>query len=80
MITYTIKEISEKTGLPHSTLRYYEKIGLLTDVIHKNNKRIYTEEHLRRVEGIQCFKNTNLPIKKILEFYRYEENLEKYSS
>ena len=30
--TYTIREMSERFGLPASTLRYYEEIGLLTDV------------------------------------------------
>ena len=76
MTTFTIKELSEKTGLSHPTLRYYEEIGLLTNVKHEGNKRIYTEEHLRRIDGILCFKNTNLPINKMLEFYNYEENLE----
>jgi hypothetical protein len=45
MNTYTIKEVSERSGLSHSTLRYYEDIGLLSGVIHENNKRIYTDEH-----------------------------------
>ena len=31
-LTYTIQEISEKTGLPTSTLRYYEEMGLLEPV------------------------------------------------
>lgn len=77
MNTYSIKELSKKTNLSHSTLRYYEEIGLLTNVIHENNKRIYTDEHLRRIEGILCFKNTDLPLNKMLEFFRYHENLEK---
>ena len=76
MITYTIKELSEKTGLSHPTLRYYEEIGLLKNVKHEGNKRIYTDEHLRRIDGILCFKNTDLPISKMLEFYKYEEHLE----
>ncbi len=76
MNTYSIKEVSERTGLTHPTLRYYEDIGLLTNVEHRGNKRIYTDEHLRRIDGILCFKNTDLPINKMLEFYKYEENLE----
>ena len=44
--TYTIREMSERFGLPASTLRYYEEIGLLTDVIHtESKKRIYTQQH-----------------------------------
>ena len=45
--TYTIREMSERFGLPASTLRYYEEIGLLTDVIHtESKKRIYTQQHI----------------------------------
>ena len=29
MTTYTIKQVSQMFGLPASTLRYYEEIGLL---------------------------------------------------
>ena len=36
--TYTIREMSERFGLPASTLRYYEEIGLLTDVIHTESR------------------------------------------
>ena len=77
MNTYTIKEVSERSGLSHSTLRYYEEIGLLSGVIHENNKRIYTDDHLRRIDGILCFKNTDLPINKMLEFFHYDEHLEE---
>lgn len=77
MSNYSISEVSKKTGLSHSALRYYEEIGLLANVEHEGNKRIYTDEHLRRIDGILCFKRTNLPINKILEFYSYEENLEQ---
>ena len=36
--TYTIREMSERFGLPASTLRYYEEIGLLMDVINTESK------------------------------------------
>ena len=45
MSTYSISEVSKMKGLSHSTLRYYEEIGLLTNVVHEGNRRIYTEEH-----------------------------------
>lgn len=32
--TYTIRQISNLYKLPASTLRYYEDLGLLTDVVH----------------------------------------------
>lgn len=79
MKTYTIKEISEAFNLPSSTLRYYEDIGLLTNVSRTpNNQRIYTEEHVNRLRGITCFKNTGLPISKMQDFFHYEENIPEH--
>ena len=76
--TYTIQEISQRYQLPHSTLRYYEELGLLPEVEKTpSHQRIYKEEHIRRLDGIVCFKRTGLPIAKIKEFYQYEQNLEE---
>ncbi|MBQ2802332.1 MAG: MerR family transcriptional regulator [Lachnospiraceae bacterium] len=76
MNTYTIRELSERYHIPASTLRYYEDIGLLTQVNRTpSGQRIYTDEHLRRLDGIHCFKNTGLPIAKIQQFYQYESNV-----
>ena len=77
MKTYTIKELSQMYDLPASTLRYYEDIGLLVNVERTDsNQRIYTDEHIRRLDGIRCFKNTGLPIAQIQEFYIYESDVE----
>lgn len=74
--TYSIRELSQRYQLPASTLRYYEEIGLLTDVTHTGKGvRIYSEEHIARLDGILCFKRTGLPIAKIQEFYRYETDI-----
>ena len=74
--TYTIRELSQKYQLPSSTLRYYEEIGLLTNVLHTDKgARIYRDEHLARLDGILCFKRTGLSIAKIQEFYRYEADI-----
>ena len=74
--TYTIREMSERFGLPASTLRYYEEIGLLTDVIHtESKKRIYTQQHINCMTAILCFKRTGLPIAGIQEFFRLEDDI-----
>lgn len=78
--TYTIRELSRRYGLPASTLRYYEEIGLLCNVRHTDKgARIYTEEHIARLDGILCFKRTGLPIAKIQEFYRYEADIANHT-
>ena len=43
-----------------------------------NNQRIYTDEHIRRLEGINCFKKTGLPIARIQDFYKYEKNVNEH--
>ncbi len=39
---YSITELSKQFNLPASTIRYYEKIGLLENVEHVNSRRFYT--------------------------------------
>lgn len=71
--TYTIQQMSQYSGWSHSTLRYYEEIGLLPNVIHLDNgRRLYTDWHIRRVDGIQCFKKTNMSVQEILTFFSLE--------
>lgn len=43
----TIKEVSEKYGVEASTLRYYEKEGILSLVPKVNGVRNYTEANFR---------------------------------
>lgn len=78
--TYTIRQISQRFGLPASTLRYYESIGLLTGVIHtESGARIYTDRHIDRLNGILCFKRTGLSIAKIRQYYCYETDLNAHA-
>lgn len=75
---YTIRELSRLTNTTASTLRYYEEIGLLTNVKREGKNRIYSDCHLARLNAIQCFKNTGMPIAKMQDFFRYEENIPCY--
>lgn len=75
MSTYTIRELSRLTDTTASTLRYYEEIGLLTNVNREGKNRIYNDCHLARLNAIRCFKNTGMPIAKMQEFFRYDENV-----
>ena len=44
---YSIKDMTEKFGLNASTIRYYEEIGLLENVEHKDKyHRIYQNKNL----------------------------------
>lgn len=67
--TFTIQVISEITDLPHSTLRYYEEIGLLEPVARANNgHRRYSEADLRRIEMIKKLRRTGMTIDAMRDF------------
>ena len=68
-MTYTIKAMSELTGLPASTLRYYDKKGLLPSLKRDNNNvRIFTDEDYSNLRLIDCLKRSGLSIKDIKNF------------
>lgn len=62
--SYTIREASDLTGLPASTLRYYETIGLFAP-IHRgetSGHRVYSEDDLNLLIGIACLSATGLSV------------------
>ena len=66
---YTIKDMSELTGLPASTLRYYDKQGLLPNLRRDgNNVRVFTDEDYGQLRIIDCLKRSGLSIKDIKRF------------
>ena len=61
----TIGEISEKTNLPESTLRYYEKKGLIRVSRDKNGRRNYEESDIEWIKFIRRLKETGMLLKDI---------------
>ena len=73
---YTIKDIATKFSIPASTIRYYEEIGLLENVEHKDGyHRKFDESHIERMNAIDCFKKSGLPLGDIKQFFEYEKNI-----
>lgn len=64
----TIGEISEKTGLPESTLRYYEKKKLLSVGRDRNGRRVYSEEDVAWIQFIRRLKETGMALKDIQHY------------
>jgi DNA-binding transcriptional MerR regulator len=60
--TYTIKEASSLTGLPSSTLRYYESIGIIEPIERdaSSKQRVYSEEDLGVLDSIACLNATDM--------------------
>jgi len=63
-----IGEISNKTNLPASTLRYYEKKGLLKVDRDKNGRRYYKESDIEWIKFIRRLKETGMLIKDIQHY------------
>lgn len=76
---YTITDLSKQFDLPASTIRYYEKIGLLESVEHINSRRFYDDSHIDRLNAIECFKKALLPLDEIRLFFTYEKDMESNS-
>ena len=71
-ISYSIGDMSRETGLSVSTLRYYEKLGLLAPVPRSaGNIRQYGEADLERLRMLECLKNTGMALKDIRTFFSW---------
>lgn len=66
----TIGEIAQKTDLPESTLRYYEKKNLLVIKRDRNGRRVYSESDIEWIKFISRLKETGMALKDI---QRYSE-------
>jgi DNA-binding transcriptional MerR regulator len=70
-MAYSIQIVAEKTGLAISTLRFYDKAGLLPFVARDSSGyRAFTDGDLALLHTIVCLKNTGM---KIADIRRYIE-------
>ena len=68
-MTYTIKQVAERLGVTVSTLRYYDKEGLLPFIDKKENgTRIFKDEDSNGLAIISCMKSSGVPIKDIKKY------------
>lgn len=69
MKNYNIKDVSNLMGIPASTIRYYDKEGLLPFLERsESGYRIFSENDLSLLRVIECLKKTGMPIKEIKQF------------
>lgn len=60
-----ISEVSRRSGVPASALRYYETVGLITARRRRNGYRAYDEDVLARLDLIEASKELGLPLAEI---------------
>lgn len=68
---YTVGEMAKMLGIPASTLRYYDKEGLLPFVERSSGGiRMFKASDYEWLKTIQCLKKTGMPLKEIRTFVR----------
>jgi DNA-binding transcriptional MerR regulator len=68
--SYTIREASRLSGLPESTLRYYETIGIINPIERDTSSkhRSYSEEDLNIIDAIACMNATGMSLQDMREY------------
>lgn len=66
---YTVGEMAQKLGVPASTLRYYDKEGLLPFVERSSGGiRMFRESDFEWLQVIRCMKKAGMSIKDIRQY------------
>lgn len=68
--TYSIKEAAALTGLPASTLRYYESIGVIAPISRgaSSKHRVYDEGDLDQLMWIACLAATGMSVNDMKQY------------
>lgn len=73
MTELTISEVAKAYNLAPSTLRYYERLGLIPNVQQRGNHRVYNEANLEKLNSIICFKNSGMSMSELQTLLSYQE-------
>jgi MerR family transcriptional regulator, aldehyde-responsive regulator len=69
---YTIREVATLSGLPESTLRYYETIGLIHPIQRdeSSKQRVYKDQDVNFAIAIACLNATGLSIEDMRTYLK----------
>ncbi|MFD0686661.1 MerR family transcriptional regulator [Actinomadura fibrosa] len=69
MSSYSPAETAEKSGFSIDTLRYYEKIGLLSGIARNaSGRRVFSDDDLQWLGMLRCLRETGMPIAEMLRY------------
>lgn len=69
-MTYSVREVADKTGLTTYTVRYYHDHGLLPFVKRdKNNNRVFDDVDLEWIHLITCLRQTGMSLENIKHYF-----------
>ena len=68
--SYSIKDAAVLTGLPASTLRYYESIGVITPISRgaSSKHRVYDDNDLDQLTWIACLAATGMSVADMKQY------------
>jgi len=68
--SYSIKEAAALTGLPASTLRYYEQVGVIAPISRgaTSKHRVYDEGDLDHLMSIACLPATGMSVNDMRQY------------
>lgn len=72
MKLFDIGELSRRTGLPASTLRYYDEIGLVSSVARHGLRRQFGPDALLRLSMIALCKSAGFSLDEIADMFSPE--------
>jgi len=69
---YTIREVAKLSGLPESTLRYYEAIGLIHPITRdaSSKHRVYNEHDVNFAIAIACLNATGMSLEDMRTYLK----------
>jgi len=65
MTALDIGEVKERSGLPASTLRYYEELGLIRSIGRNGVRRVFSADVVRRLDFIALGRHAGFSLQEI---------------
>lgn len=75
MKKYSIQQVSELLYMPKDTLRYYDKLELVSPSRGENRYRYYTEQDILDLQYIETMKYADFTLAEIRQFFNYKRSL-----
>ena len=69
-----ISEVADQLGLNADTLRYYEKIDLLSNIHRRNGIRLYSEGDITRIVFIKQAQQVGFSLEEIAQLLKFRDN------
>ncbi|MDR1094439.1 MAG: MerR family transcriptional regulator [Clostridiales bacterium] len=67
----SVQEVSAALGIPKDTLRYYDKLGLVSPRRGENKYRRYTDRDMLDLQYVEILKYADFSLVQIRQFFNY---------